>query len=646
MITLNKVSVLWGGFTLFSDISFVISAKERVALVGKNGAGKSTMLKLITGLSQPTSGIITRHKGIRIGYLPQVMNHTDGQTVYQECESVFGHIQQLQAEVDSLALEMSKRTDFESQEYAELIEIYSQRSEELGLIAQGNYHALVERTLLGLGFEREDFHRPTSSFSGGWRMRIELAKILLQKPDLLLLDEPTNHLDIESIRWLERFITSSSSALLLISHDQAFLDATTGRTIEIELGRIHDYKTNYSHYLKLRAERLEQQKRAYENQQKTIQETEDFIERFRYKATKAVQVQSRIKQLERIERIELDEIDSKRIHFQFTPAIASGAFPIVAENLSKSYDDHIVFSNVNMTIRRGEKVAFVGKNGSGKSTLIKCIMGEITDYAGTLTLGHQVEVGYFAQTEAQTLNGEWSVFDTIDHEAKGEMRSKINDLLGAFMFGGEASEKKVSVLSGGERGRLALIKLLLHPANVLILDEPTNHLDIRSKEVLKEAIQKFDGTVILVSHDRVFLDGLVERVYEFKAGRVLEHIGGISDWLEKKDREDRAEVGSPRGGTSTTLNSHQSAPPSTGAMDYQRQKEEQKKRRSLERELEQIEERSAAVDTEIAELERKLSTQIDSTDEALFDTYRQLKDEQEQLLLRWECLATELEEYR
>lgn len=638
MISLNNVAVLFGGFTLFSDVTFVVSAKERIALAGKNGAGKSILLKLVVGLESPSEGTISHRKGIRIGYLPQVMVHSDGRTVYEECEQVFSHLQELQQEIDNLSLEMAERTDYDSEDYLDLISIYSQRNDELSLLSDGNYHSFIERTLLGLGFEREDFHRPTSTFSGGWRMRIELAKILLQKPDLLLLDEPTNHLDIESIRWLEGFITSSSSALLLISHDQAFLDATTTRTIEIELGRIHDYKTNYSHYLTLRAERLEQQRRAYENQQKIIQETEDFIERFRYKATKAVQVQSRIKQLDKIDRIELEEIDRKSIHFEFTPTIASGAFPIVIEDLSKSYGTHSVFSGINMTIRRGEKVAFVGKNGSGKSTLIKCIMGEIGDYTGSLTLGHQVEVGYFAQTETQGLREDWSVFDTIDHEAKGEMRTRINDLLGAFMFGGEASEKKVGVLSGGERGRLAIIKLLLHPANVLILDEPTNHLDIRSKEVLKEAIKRFDGTVILVSHDRVFLEGLVERVYEFKRGRVLEHIGGITDWLSLKDREDAGQNISPRGGAVTPQPTTSAPLLSAGAIDYQRHKEEQKKRRGLERELEQLEERSQVIDEELRSLEEQLSS--GATDTALYEQYQHLKEEQDELLQRWEELST------
>lgn len=643
MISLNNVAVLFGDFTLFADVTFVISTKDRIALAGKNGAGKSTLLKLIAGIDSPSQGTISRRKDIRLGYLPQVMTYTDGHTVYEECEEIFSHIRELQAEVDRLGKEMSERSDFDTEDYMALIATYSQRSDELNLVSSGNYHALIERTLLGLGFEREDFHRPSSTFSGGWRMRIELAKILLQKPDLLLLDEPTNHLDIESIRWLENFIISSSSALLLISHDQAFLDATTNRTIEIELGRTHDYKTNYTHYLNLRAERLEQQRRAYENQQKTIQETEAFIERFRYKATKAVQVQSRIKQLEKLERIDLEEIDRKRIHFQFTPTLPSGAFPIVIEDLGKSYGAHTVLSGVNMTIKRGEKVAFVGKNGSGKSTLIKCIMGEIEDYTGSLHLGHQVEVGYFAQSEAQGLCDHWSVYDVIDHEAKGEMRSKINDLLGAFMFGGAASDKKVAVLSGGERGRLALIKLLLHPANVLILDEPTNHLDIRSKEVLKEAIKQFDGTVIVVSHDRVFLDGLVERVYEFKQRTVLEHIGGITDWLHKKDKENEQTTPTFKGGTSPTPTISASIIPSAGAMDYQKQKQEQKKRRALERELEQIEIRSEAIDAELQSLELMLSNQTSNACVSLFENYQSLKLEQEQLLNHWEQLSIQLE---
>ena len=642
MISANNVSVYFGAKPLFEDISFVISAKERIALVGKNGAGKSTLLKLLAGIDEPTEGSISRPKDIRIGYLPQVMQMSDERTVLAECQQVFSHITELEQEVEHLAQEMATRTDYESDEYMELIERHAQRSDLLLMQSSGSIQADIERTLLGLGFERTDFERPTSEFSGGWRMRIELAKILLQRPDILLLDEPTNHLDIESIRWLERFIASGSSALVLISHDRAFIDATTHRTLEIELGRLYDYKTNYSHYLTLREERLEQQRRAYENQQKELQATEDFIERFRYKATKAVQVQSRLKQLAKVERIQIEDIDRKAMHFSSLPAITSGAYPVIIEGLTKSYGSHTVFSNVNMTIERGEKVAFVGKNGSGKSTLIKCIMGEISDYTGTLRLGHNVEVGYFAQTQSQELNGDYTVYETIDREAQGEIRTRINDLLGAFMFGGEESEKKVSVLSGGERGRVALIKLLLRPANLLILDEPTNHLDIRSKEVLKEAILRFSGTVIIVSHDRVFLDGLVSRVYEFRSGKVTEHIGGIYDWLEKRDREDNTTPSTPRAGASSCEVKTTSG--TTGAEDYQRQKEAAKERRALERELRSTEDRSEAIDTELQELEAKLALPEHATDQALFDRYRQLKEEQETVLSRWEELSLQLEQ--
>jgi len=642
MISANNVSVYFGAKPLFEDISFVISAKERIALVGKNGAGKSTLLKLLAGIDEPTEGSISRPKDIRIGYLPQVMQMSDERTVLAECQQVFSHITELEQEVEHLAQEMATRTDYESDEYMELIERHAQRSDLLLMQSSGSIQADIERTLLGLGFERTDFERPTSEFSGGWRMRIELAKILLQRPDILLLDEPTNHLDIESIRWLERFIASGSSALVLISHDRAFIDATTNRTLEIELGRLYDYKTNYSHYLTLREERLEQQRRAYENQQKELQATEDFIERFRYKATKAVQVQSRLKQLAKVERIQIEDIDRKAMHFSFLPAITSGAYPVIIEGLTKSYGSHTVFSNVNMTIERGEKVAFVGKNGSGKSTLIKCIMGEISDYTGTLRLGHNVEVGYFAQTQSQELNGDYTIYETIDREAQGEIRTRINDLLGAFMFGGEESEKKVSVLSGGERGRVALIKLLLRPANLLILDEPTNHLDIRSKEVLKEAILRFSGTVIIVSHDRVFLDGLVSRVYEFRSGKVTEHIGGIYDWLEKRDQEDNTTPSTPRAGAPSSEVKATSG--TTGAEDYQRQKEAAKERRALERELRSTEDRSEAIDTELQELEAKLALPEHATDQALFDRYRQLKEEQETVLSRWEELSLQLEQ--
>ena len=642
MISVNNVSVYFGAKPLFEDISFVISAKERIALVGKNGAGKSTLLKLLAGIDEPTQGTISRPKGIRIGYLPQVMQVSDGRTVLGECQQVFSYITELEAEVDRLTEEMATRTDYDSAEYMELIERHAQRSDLLAMQSTGSIEASIEKTLLGLGFDRTDFDRPTSEFSGGWRMRIELAKILLQRPDILLLDEPTNHLDIESIRWLERFIAAGSAALVLISHDRAFIDATTSRTLEIELGRLHDYKTNYSHYLVLREERLEQQRRAYENQQKEIQEIERFIERFRYKPTKSDQVQSRIKQLEKIERIEIEDIDRRAMHFSFLPAVTSGAYPVIIEGLSKSYGTHTVFSDVTMTIERGEKVAFVGKNGSGKSTLIKCIMGEVTDYTGTLKLGHNVEVGYFAQTQSAELDGSYTVYETIDREAQGEIRTRINDLLGAFMFGGEESEKKVSVLSGGERGRVALIKLLLRPANLLILDEPTNHLDIRSKNVLKEAILRFTGTVIIVSHDREFLDGLVSRVYEFRAGRVSEHIGGIYDWLEKRDREDGTTPSNPR---ATTATSKESKPtePTSGALDYQRQKEAARERRALERELKSLEERSEAIDSDLQALEERLANPKHVTDSALFDQYSQLKREQEQVLERWEELSLQLE---
>lgn len=642
MISVNNVSVYFGAKPLFEDISFVISAKERIALVGKNGAGKSTLLKLLAGIDEPTQGTISRPKGIRIGYLPQVMQVSDGRTVLGECQQVFSHITELEAEVDRLTEEMATRTDYDSAEYMELIERHAQRSDLLAMQSTGSIEANIEKTLLGLGFERTDFDRPTSEFSGGWRMRIELAKILLQRPDILLLDEPTNHLDIESIRWLERFIAAGSAALVLISHDRAFIDATTNRTLEIELGRLHDYKTNYSHYLVLREERLEQQRRAYENQQKEIQEIERFIERFRYKPTKSDQVQSRIKQLEKIERIEIEDIDRRAMHFSFLPAVTSGAYPVIIEGLSKSYGTHTVFSDVTMTIERGEKVAFVGKNGSGKSTLIKCIMGEVTDYTGTLKLGHNVEVGYFAQTQSAELDGGYTVYETIDREAQGEIRTRINDLLGAFMFGGEESEKKVSVLSGGERGRVALIKLLLRPANLLILDEPTNHLDIRSKNVLKEAILRFTGTVIIASHDREFLDGLVSRVYEFRAGRVSEHIGGIYDWLEKRDQEDGTTPSNPRATSSTTKESKPTEPTS-GALDYQRQKEAARERRALERELKSLEERSEAIDSELQALEERLADPKHATDSALFDQYSQLKREQEQVLERWEELSLQLE---
>lgn len=533
MLSVEHLSVEFSARPLFSDVSFVINKKDRIALVGKNGAGKSTLLKILSGHQEPTSGTVSVQNDITIGYLPQVMVLSDEHTVMQEAEKAFEHISEMQESIDRLNNQLAERTDYESADYMALVDRFTHESERFQMMGGMNYHAELERTLQGLGFSTSDFDRPTKEFSGGWRMRIELAKLLLRRPDILLLDEPTNHLDIESIRWLEKFLAHSASAVVLVSHDRAFINNVTNRTLEISCGKITDYKVKYDEFMKLRAERREQQLRAYENQQKEIADIKDFIERFRYKPTKAVQVQSRIKQLEKIVPIEVDEVDNSCLHLKFPPCSRSGDYPVICDEVEKSYGGHCVFHNVNLTIKRGEKVAFVGKNGEGKSTLVKCIMGEIP-YTGTLKLGHNVEIGYYAQNQAQLLDGECTVFDTIDRVAKGDIRLKIRDILGAFMFGGEASDKKVKVLSGGERSRLAMIKLLLEPVNFLILDEPTNHLDMRTKDVLKEAILSFDGTVIVVSHDRDFLDGLVSKVYEFGGGQVREHIGGIYDFLQKK----------------------------------------------------------------------------------------------------------------
>ena len=541
MISVEGLTVEFGGFTLFDDVSFVVNKKDRIALVGKNGAGKSTMLKIFAGLQSPTSGTVSIPKETTIGYLPQQMQLTDSRTVREEAEQAFGHIQEMEKEIERLNLELAERTDYETESYQKLIDKVTHLSEHFQLMGGSNYHAELERTLIGLGFNRSDFERPTSEFSGGWRMRIELAKLLLRRPDVLLLDEPTNHLDIESIQWLENFIATRANAVILVSHDRAFIDNTTSRTIEIELGSIYDYKVKYSEYVELRKERREQQLRAFENQQKKLADTEAFIERFRYKATKSVQVQSRIKQLEKVERIEVDEVDTAMLSLKFPPAPRSGSYPVIMENVAKRYGDHLIFKDVTLTINRGDKVAFVGKNGEGKSTLVKCIMEQI-DYEGKLQLGHNVKIGYFAQNQAQLLDDNLTVFDTIDYVAQGDIRTKIRDILGAFMFGGEASEKKVKVLSGGERSRLAMIRLLLEPVNLLILDEPTNHLDMRSKDVLKDALREFDGTVIVVSHDREFLDGLVDKVYEFGNQRVVEHLGGIYEFLEKKKMDSLREL--------------------------------------------------------------------------------------------------------
>ena len=539
MISIEGLSVEFGGNPLFDDITYVINKKDRIALVGKNGAGKSTMLKIIAGLQQPTSGTVNIPKDMTIGYLPQQMQISDSRTVMKEAEQAFAHIFELQSRIDRMNRELSNRTDYDSQDYHDLIERVTDANEQLTMIGAANYQAEIEKTLMGLGFVREDFDRPTSEFSGGWRMRIELAKLLLQRPDVLLLDEPTNHLDIESIQWLENFLATRANAVVLVSHDRAFIDAVTTRTIEISLGRIYDYKVNYSKYVQLRAERLEQQQRAFENQQKQIQDTEAFIERFRYKATKAVQVQSRIKQLEKIDRIEVDEVDTSRLNLKFPPAPRSGDFPVIAQGVGKTYGNHVVFANADFTIRRGEKVAFVGKNGEGKSTLVKCIMGEI-DYDGTLKIGHNVKIGYFAQNQAQLLDENLTVFDTIDRVAVGDIRTKIRDILGAFMFGGEASDKKVKVLSGGEKTRLAMIRLLLEPVNLLILDEPTNHLDIETINNLVSYLEKKKG-FILVSHDRNFLDKVVDHIISINNTDIEIQQGNFSSWKENKDRQDNFE---------------------------------------------------------------------------------------------------------
>ena len=541
MISVENLYVEFSATPLLEEVTFVINKRDRIALVGKNGAGKSTMLKILAGMQLPTSGNVAVPKDITIGYLPQVMILSDEHTVMEEAELAFEHIFELQAGIQRMNQELAERTDYDSESYHKLIDRFTHENERFLMMGGTNYRAEIERTLMGLGFKREDFDRSTSEFSGGWRMRIELAKLLLRRPDVLLLDEPTNHLDIESIQWLENFLKSSANAVVLVSHDRAFINNVTTRTIEINCRRIYDYKVAYDQFVVLRKERREQQLRAYENQQKQIQDTEDFIERFRYKATKAVQVQSRIKQLEKIVPIEVDEEDNSALRLKFPPAPRSGSYPVIAENLKKAYGNHVVFHDVDLTINRGEKVAFVGKNGEGKSTLVKCIMGEI-DYEGKLTIGHNVMIGYFAQNQAQLLDENLTVFDTIDYVAQGDIRTKIRDILGAFMFGGEASDKKVKVLSGGERSRLAMIKLLLEPVNLLILDEPTNHLDMRSKDVLKDAIREFEGTVIVVSHDRDFLDGLVTKVYEFGGGVVKEHLGGIYDFLQKKKIENLNEL--------------------------------------------------------------------------------------------------------
>ena len=640
MISIEGLSVAFGGNTLFDNITYVINKKDRIALVGKNGAGKSTMLKIIAGLQAPTSGNVNMPKDLTVGYLPQQMNLSDTRTVMEEAEQAFSHIFELQSRIERMNTELSERTDYESEYYQELIERVSNANEQLALIGASNYQAEIEKTLIGLGFTREDFGRDTSEFSGGWRMRIELAKLLLQRPDVLLLDEPTNHLDIESIQWLESFLSTRANAVVLVSHDRAFIDNVTTRTIEISLGRIYDYQVNYSRYVVLRQERLEQQMRAYENQQKQIQDTEAFIERFRYKATKSVQVQSRIKQLAKLERVEVDEVDTSRLNLKFPPAPRSGDYPIIAEGVGKNYGSHVVFSNATFTIKRGEKVAFVGKNGEGKSTLVKCIMGEIP-YTGTLKIGHNVKIGYFAQNQASLLDESITVFDPIDRVAVGDIRTKIRDILGAFMFGGEASDKKVKVLSGGEKTRLAMIRLLLEPVNLLILDEPTNHLDMRTKDVLKQAIRDFNGTVILVSHDREFLDGLVSKVYEFGGGQVREHLGGIYDFLESRklaslrELEQRATVSKTEKDGNISKDSASPAQSEDSKLSYGEQKEFARRLRKAEKVVADIESEIAGLEKRIAEVEEKLATPDGAADTSLYELHGQLKKQLDDVMWKW-----------
>lgn len=643
MISVEGLTVEFGGFTLFDDVSFVVNKKDRIALVGKNGAGKSTMLKIFAGLQSPTAGNISVPKELTIGYLPQQMQLTDTRTVREEAEQAFDQIHQLEKQLERLTLELAERTDYESESYHDLIDKVTHLTEHFQMMGGNSYQAELERTLMGLGFVREDFERLTSEFSGGWRMRIELAKLLLRQPDVLLLDEPTNHLDIESIQWLENFLATRANAVILVSHDRAFIDATTFRTIEISLGKIYDYKVNYSHYVALREERREQQMRAFENQQKKLQDTEAFIERFRYKATKSVQVQSRIKQLEKIDRIEVDEVDTAMLNLKFPPAPRSGSYPVIMEDVAKRYGDHLIFEHATLTINRGDKVAFVGKNGEGKSTLVKCIMGEI-DFEGKLQLGHNVKIGYFAQNQAQLLDDKLTVFDTIDYVAQGDIRTKIRDILGAFMFGGEASDKKVEVLSGGERSRLAMIRLLLEPVNLLILDEPTNHLDMRSKDVLKDALREFDGTVILVSHDREFLDGLVDKVYEFGNQRVTEHLGGIYEFLNRKKMDNLQEL--EKATSAVQKNMETDDQPSQSKMSYESRKEQNRALKKAEKSVAEAEAKIERLEAEQAQLESMLATPEGSADTALYAKYGAIKKELSETMDLWSCCIQELEDLK
>ena len=654
MISVEGLCVEFSAKPLFTNASFVVNDRDRIALVGKNGAGKSTLLKILCGLQQPTSGVVSVPTDATIGYLPQVMNLQDDTTVREEAQKAFSYIREMKERIDQMNQQLAERTDYESDDYLALVERFTQEHERYQMMGADNYEAEIERTLIGLGFVRTDFERPTSEFSGGWRMRIELAKILLQKPDVLLLDEPTNHLDIESIQWLEQFLAQSAKAVVLVSHDRAFINNVSNRTLEISCGQVVDYKVKYNEYVVLRKERREQQIRAYENQQKEMADMRQFIERFRYQATKAVQVQQKIKQLEKMVPIEIDEVDNSAMHLKFPPCLRSGDYPVICEDVKKRYGEHTVFSQVNLTIKRGEKVAFVGKNGEGKSTLVKCIMGEIP-FDGNLKIGHNIQIGYFAQNQAQLLDESLTVFQTIDYVAKGDIRLRINDILGAFMFGGEASDKKVKVLSGGERSRLAMIRLLLEPVNLLILDEPTNHLDMPSKDVLKEAIKAFDGTAIIVSHDREFLDGLVSKVYEFGGGRVREHLGGIYDFLQAKQISELSELGkgsnNSQGGTAAVPGREQSSPkvgtsaemPSK-SQSYAEKKEVQKKLRKAERAVEESERKISDMERRLKELDGLLMNPANASNMEFVTEYTTIKKSLDEEVERWERLSEELEQ--
>ena len=638
MISVEGLCVEFSAKPLFTNASFVVNDRDRIALVGKNGAGKSTLLKILCGKQQPTSGVVSIPNDTTIGYLPQVMNLQDDTTVREEAQKAFSSTRELKDRIDRMNQQLAERTDYESADYLALVERFTQEHDRYMMLGAENNEAEMERTLIGLGFERTDFDRPTKEFSGGWRMRIELAKILLQKPDVLLLDEPTNHLDIESIQWLEQFLAQSAKAVVLVSHDRAFINHVSNRTLEISCGHIVDYKVKYDEYVVLRKERREQQQRAYENQQKEMADMRQFIERFRYQATKAVQVQQKIKQLEKIVPIEVDEVDNAAMHLKFPPCLRSGDYPVICEDVRKAYGDHTVFSHVNLTIKRGEKVAFVGKNGEGKSTLVKCIMGEIP-FDGNLKVGHNIQIGYFAQNQAQLLDESLTVFQTIDYVAKGDVRLRINDILGAFMFGGEASDKKVKVLSGGERSRLAMIRLLLEPVNLLILDEPTNHLDMPSKDVLKEAIKAFDGTAIIVSHDREFLDGLVTKVYEFGGGKVREHLGGIYDFLQSRQITELSQLQCP-----PSIQNTPNTPSTPKNQNYAERKEQQKKLRKAERAVEESERKISDMERRLKELDQLLMDPVNASNMEMVTEYTTIKKSMDEEVERWEKLSEELEQ--